>query len=154
MDADVAIEPIITGVVGIIAGAVIAVIVGEWTTGRRMDRHFREERMRKVRGLRAELAENSVLETKGGWRKAPFVTDAWEEAKSVLTDLEAVVEDTIRQAYVRVRAHNALIEYDRASVESGRGSLDADIRKSASRVVEAMEAALRALDGRLHGGEG
>lgn len=135
-------------------GTVVGTIVLEWLTGRRLERHFGEERLRKLRGLRAELAENNVLDTSGSWRKAPFATDAWEEAKSVLADLESEVEETIRHAYVRVRAHNALIEYDRASMESGRGSLDADIRKSASRVVEAMEAALRTLDGRIQGGKG
>ncbi len=77
-----------------------------------------------------------------------------EGAKSVLTDLEPEVEDTIRHAYARARAHNAVIEYDRASMEFGRGSLDADIRKSASRVMEAMEAALRTLDGHIQGGKG
>ena len=136
-----------------ILGTVVGTIVLEWLTGRRLERHFGEERLRKVRGLRAELAENSVLDTSGSWRKAPFATDAWEQAKSVLADLESEVEETVRHAYVRVRAHNALIEYDRSSMESGRGSLDADIRKSASRVVEAMEAALRTLDGRIQGGK-
>jgi len=67
--------------------------------------------------------------------------------------LEPEVEEAIRQAYVRVRAHNALIDYDRASMESGRGSLDADIRKSASRVVEAKQAALQALDARIQEGK-
>ncbi len=132
-----------------IMGTVIGTIVLEWLTGRRLERHFGEERFRKLRGLRAELAENSVLDTSGSWRNAPFATDAWEEAKSALADLEAEVEQTIRHAYVRVRAPNAFIEYDQASMESGRGSLDADIRKSASRVVEAMQAALRTLDGRI-----
>lgn len=51
-------------------------------------------------------------------------------------------------------AHNAVIEYDRASMEFGRGSLDTDIRKSASRVMEAMEATLRTLDGHIQGGKG
>ncbi len=137
-----------------IMGTVIGTIVLEWLTGRRLERHFGEERLRKLRGLRAELAENSVLDTSGSWRKAPFATDAWEEAKSVIADLEVEVEETIRHAYVRVSAPNALIEYDRASMESGRGSLDTDIRKSASRVVEAMQAALRTLDGRIQGGKG
>ena len=103
--------------------------------------------MRKLRGLRAEMAENAVLETTGSWRKAPFSTDAWEDAKSVISELEPEVEEVVRYAYVRVRAHNALIEYDRASMESGRGSLDADIRNSAKGVVEAMQSALKALDG-------
>jgi hypothetical protein len=52
-----------------------------------------------------------------------------------------------------VCAHNALIAYDRASMKSGRGSIDADIRRSASRVVEAMQVALQALDGRTQGGK-
>ena len=137
-----------------ILGKVIGTIVLEWLTGRRLERYFGEERLRTLRGLRAELAENRVLDTSGSWRKAPFATDTWGEAKSALADLEAEVEETIRHAYVRVRAHNALIEYDGASMESGRGSLDADIRKSASRVVEAMQAALRTLDGRIQGGKG
>ncbi len=148
-------------VLGLAIGGTIAALVSYFgavlldrRTGKRLERHRREERMRKVRGLRAELAENSVLETTGSWRKAPFATDAGEEAKSVLTDLEPEVEDTVRHAYVRVRAHNALIEYDRASMEAGRGSLDADIRKSAIRVMEAMEAALRTLDGHIQGGKG
>ena len=144
---------IVLGATVALLGAVVGTIVLEWLTGRRLERHFGEERLRKLRGLRAELAENSMLDTSGSWRKAPFATDAWEEAKSVLADLELEVEETIRQSYVRVRAHNALIEYDRASMESGRGSLDADIRKSASRVMEAMQAALQALDGRIQQGK-
>lgn len=144
---------IVLGAAVALLGAVIGTIVLEWLTGKRLERHFGEERLRKLRGLRAELAENSMLDTSGSWRKAPFATDAWEEAKSVLADLELEVEETIRQSYVRVRAHNALIEYDRASMESGRGSLDADIRKSASRVMEAMQAALQALDGRIQQGK-
>jgi len=144
---------IVLGAAVALLGAVVGTIVLEWLTGRRLERHFGEERLRKLRGLRAELAENSMLDTSGSWRKAPFATDAWEEAKSVLADLELEVEETIRQSYVRVRAHNALIEYDRASMESGRGSLDADIRKSASRVMEAMQAALQALDGRIQQGK-
>lgn len=50
-------------------------------------------------------------------------------------------------------AHNAVIEYDWVSMEFGRGSLDANIR-TASRVMEAMEATLRTLDGHIQGGKG
>lgn len=135
-------------------GAVIGTIALEWLTGRRLERHFSRERFQKLRGLRAEMAENTMLDTGGSWRKAPFSTDAWEEAKGVLAELEPEVEEAIRLAYVRVRAHNALIEYDRASMETGRGSLDADIRKSAGAVVEAMQAAIQALDGRMREGRG
>jgi hypothetical protein len=143
---------IVLGAAVALLGAVIGTIALEWLTGRRLERHLTEERMRKLRGLRAEMAENTVLDTGGSWRKAPFSTDAWEEGKSVLAELEPEIEEAIRHAYVRVRSHNALIEYDRASMESGRGSLDADIRKSASRVVEAMQGALQALDARMQDG--
>jgi hypothetical protein len=68
-------------------------------------------------------------------------------------ELESEVEEAIRQANVRVRAHDARIEYDRASMESGGGSLDADGRKSAGRMVEAVQAALQALDARILEGE-
>ena len=122
---------IVVGAAVALLGAVVGTIALEWLTGRRLERHFARERFQKLRGLRAEMAENSVLDTGGDWRKAPFSTDAWEEAKGILAELEPEVEEAIRQAYVRVRAHNALIDYDRGSMESGRGSLDADIRKSA-----------------------
>jgi hypothetical protein len=133
-------------------GAVVGTIALEWLTGRRMERHLREERLRKLHGLRAEVAENTVVDTAGSWRKAPFATDAWEEAKSVLAEVEPEVEDVIRHAYVRVRAHNALIEYDRASMEAGRGSLDGDIRRSTHEVAQEMQAALQALDRQLEEG--
>jgi len=87
-----------------ILGAVVGTLVLELIAGRRWKRQWTEERLRRLRGLRAETAENSVLDTSGSWRKAPFATDAWEEAKGVLADVEPEVEDTIRQAYVRVRA--------------------------------------------------
>jgi hypothetical protein len=144
---------IVLGAAVALLGAVIGTIALEWLTGRRLERHFARERFQKFRGLPAEMAENSVLDTGGGWRKAPSSTDAWEEAKGILAELEPEVEDVIRQAYVRVRVRNALVDYDRASMESGRASLDADIRKSASRVVDAMRAALQALDARIQEGK-
>ncbi|MFQ5880410.1 MAG: hypothetical protein ACE5IZ_09595, partial [Dehalococcoidia bacterium] len=55
-------------------GAVIGTIVLEWLTGRRWERQRAEERLRRLRGLRAEILENTVLDTSGSWLKAPFST--------------------------------------------------------------------------------
>ena len=46
-------------------GAVIGTIVLEWLTGRRLERHFGEERFRKLRGLRAR-AGFQVCRLEGG----------------------------------------------------------------------------------------
>ncbi len=77
---------IVVGAAVALLGAVVGTIALEWLTGRRLERHFARERFQKLRGLRAEMAENSVLDTGGDWRKAPFSTDAWEEAKGILAE--------------------------------------------------------------------
>jgi len=129
-------------IVGSIAGSFLL----DWLSGRRFQRELKQERIRKLGGLAAELEENSALKPSGPWRKFPFVTDVWEDAKPYLTGLGEEIEWKIRHAYVLVRSHNALVDYDRSVIPYGRGDLDSIIEDSTSRVIEAMQEALASLN--------
>ena len=79
-------------------------IVLEWLLRRRLERHFGEERLRKLRGFAPPWLRTACSTRAGVGAGQPLAADTSEEAESALADLEAEVEETIRHAYVRVRA--------------------------------------------------
>lgn len=131
------------GIVGAIAGAMLQ----DRAAQRNAERQALALRGHRLAGLLTEVRENTAVDTEGSWHKGPFATDAWESAKGDLQHLDDTIANLLRHAYMRVRTHNALLNYDRERVEWTQGHLDTEIKDSAARVTEAMKSAIEPLHG-------
>lgn|SRR3990167_912768 len=151
---------LVSGLLGALIGGYLSYKGAMDSAKKNIDAIYEQERKRRVyekekegrkmlEALIAESKQNLILANK--WKthhnKTPFSTESWALYKGSIDYLDGEIQERVLSVYSEINRYNALIDYDKAVVPFGHGSMDQAIQNQAEEVAKLIEPMINDLEG-------
>lgn len=151
---------LISGLLGALIGGYLSYRGAMDATKKNIEALYEHERRRRVydkekqgramlEAIIAESKQNLNLAKKWATShsKTPFGTEAWALFKGAIDYLDSELQEKVLSLYSEIARYNALVDYDKAVVPYGHGSMDNAIQQQAEVVKTTLEPLISELEG-------